>query len=192
MKRSIGTEWHYKVPLGREGMLPSDPADPAAGERENFDFVQVSRSYLKDWRQLTKKNPLASEILMYFIEHMAKTTNAVVCSYDTLCDITGVSRRTVARAISVLKADSWIDAVKIGNATAYAINARAFWQTSRNMKKYAIFQATVIAGESEQDKEYLENAKKPIRHIPIIGDIGRVVHNGEKLPPPDQQDLDLD
>lgn len=166
--------------------------DPASDERDNFDFVQVSRGYLKDWRALTKKNPLATEILMYFVEHMGRTTNAVVCSYDTLCDITGVSRRTVARAISLLKKESWVDAVKIGNATAYAINARVFWQASRNKKRFAIFSATVIASEKEQDDDYQINAEKPIRHIPIVGDVGRVIHDSQQLPPPDQLDMDLD
>lgn len=153
-------------------------------------FVQVSRAYLKEWRALTRRSPLASEILMYFIEHMGKTTNAVVCSYQTLCETTGVSRRSVARAIKILKDDAWVDAVKIGNATAYAINARAFWQARNNLKKYAIFQATVIASESEQDAEYHANAKRPIRNIPFIGD-SRPIVGGDALPPPDQQDLDL-
>ena len=103
-------------------------------ECQNLDFVQVSRTYLKEWRALTRKNPLASEILMYLIEHMGRTTNAVVCSYVTLTEVTGMSRSSVARAMRVLKDDAWIDAVKIGNATAYGINARAFWQASRNQK----------------------------------------------------------
>lgn len=161
-------------------------------ECQNLDFVQVSRTYLKEWRALTRKNPLASEILMYLIEHMGRTTNAVVCSYVTLTEVTGMSRSSVARAMRVLKDDAWIDAVKIGNATAYGINARAFWQASRNQKKYAIFQATVIASATEQDAGVVDQAT-PLRYIPFVGAQGaRLIPTNEPLPPPDQQDLQLE
>ncbi|EPP7164418.1 replication/maintenance protein RepL, partial [Escherichia coli] len=56
----------------------------------NFNFVQVSRAYLKEWRALTRKSPIASEILMYLVENMGRTTNAVVCSYTTLMEVTAV------------------------------------------------------------------------------------------------------
>lgn len=161
---------------------------------KGLDFVQVSRAYLKEWRGLTKKSPLASEILMYFIEHMGKTTNAVVCSYATLVEITGMSRATVARAVKILRDDNWIEGIKIGGANAYAINARAFWQASNNQRKYAIFQATVIAARSEQDSDYDKRARQKIRHIPFVGAEARstrVITSNEALPPPDQQDLDL-
>lgn len=160
---------------------------------DNVNFVQVSRLYLKEWRLLTKKNALACEILMYLIEHMGRTTNAIVCSYTTLMEITGVSRASVARAVKVLKDDRWVEAVKVGNATAYCINANAFWQASRNQKKYAIFQATVIASSSEQESGFHEKAKHKLRYIPFVDETNdRVLVGDELLPPPDQTDLDLD
>ena len=134
---------------------------------DNYDFVQVSRGYLKHMRELARKSPLAHEILYYLVEHMGRTTNAVVVSYATLCEVTGVSRPSVGRAVKLLKDDNWVDAVKIGNATAYCVNARAFWQAGRNQKKYAKFQATVIASESEQGASYPEKAKEKLTYIPI-------------------------
>lgn len=101
-------------------------------DEENHNFVQVSRAYLKQMRELARKNFLAHEILYYLVEHMGRTTNVVVVSYATLCEITGVSRSIVGRAVKVLKDDCWVDAVKIGNATAYCVNARAFWQAKSN------------------------------------------------------------
>lgn len=166
--------------------------DTVECQPENYNFVQVSRSYLKEWRGLTRKNPLATEILMYLIEHMGRTTNAVVCSYKTLEEITDVSRASVARAIKILKEDNWIESVKIGNATAYGVNARAFWQAKRNQKQYAIFQATVIASSSEQESDFHKKIKQPLRQIPFVGKAERVILNSdEQLPSPDQQDLDL-
>lgn len=159
---------------------------------KNYDFVQVSRLYLKQMRSLARKSPLAHEILYYLVEHMGRTTNAVVVSYNTLCEVTGVSRPTVARAIKLLKDENWIDAVKIGNATAYCVNARAFWQAKRNQRHYAVFQATVIASESEQDSNFREKAKQPLTYVPIIGERERAVTSTDEiLPPPDQQDLEL-
>lgn len=165
--------------------------DVTAG-RDNFDFVQVSRQYMKQMRQLARKSPVAHELLYYFVEHMGKTTNAVIVSYATLMEITGVSRPTVGRAIKTLKDDNWVDTIKVGNATAYCVNARAFWQAARNQKHYAKFQATVIASESDQESNFREKAKMPINHIPIVGKAERIRAGGDELPPPDQQDLDLD
>lgn len=169
-----------------EYQAPQEGAEP----RDNFNFVQVNRNYLRDWRSLTRRNPLASEILMYLIENMGKTNNAVVCSYLTLTEVTGVSRSSVARAVKTLKDDRWIESIKIGNATAYCVNASVFWQSSRNLKKYAIFQATVIASASEQDSDFF-NKEQDLRFIPFVGKNDRVVVPDDELPPPDQKDLDL-
>ncbi|MCX3506454.1 plasmid replication initiation protein, partial [Escherichia coli] len=82
--------------------------------------------------------------------------------------ITGVSRPTVGRAIKLLKDDNWIDTVKVGNANAYCVNEKVFWQAGRNQRKYAIFSATVIASESEQDEGFQEKAKQKLNYIPIV------------------------
>lgn len=164
---------------------------PALADAQNFEFVQVSRLYLRQMRALARKSPLAHEILYYLVEHMGRTTNAVVVSYTALCEVTGVSRPTVGRAIKLLKDDNWIDAVKIGNATAYCVNARAFWQAARNQKKYAIFQATVIASESEQDASYPAKQKEKLTYVPVVERGAKVTVGADELQPPDQQDLDL-
>lgn len=160
-------------------------------ENDNYNFVQVSKGYLQAMRKLARKSPLAHEILYYFVEHMGVNTNAVVCSYKTLCEITGVSRPTVGRAIKLLKDDNWVDAVKIGNATAYAVNERVFWQSGRANRKYAIFSATVIASENEQDSDYHEKVKQKLTYIPIIEDNETISVTNEPLPPPDQSEMDV-
>jgi Fe2+ or Zn2+ uptake regulation protein len=164
---------------------------PESQEKENFDFIQMSRGYLKQMRNLARKSPIAHEILYYLVEHMGRTTNAVVVSYATLCEITGVSRPTVARAVRLLKDLNWVDAVKVGSATAYCVNAKVFWQAARNQKKYAIFQATVIAAETEQESSYPEKYKEDLTYIPVIGKNEKPVISDEKLPPPDQGDLNI-
>lgn len=161
--------------------------------KDNYNFVQVSRGYLAQMRKLARKSPIASEILFYLVEHMGRTTNAVVCSYKTLQEATGLSRTSVANAIKILKTDNWIDAIKIGNATAYCVNERVFWQSGRNHRQYAIFSATVIASASEQESDYHQKAKTKLTHIPFIESKDTVVVNqNEKLDPPDQIDLELE
>ena len=169
------------------------PGEPAEDHPtiENYNFVQLSRNYLREMRGLARKSPVAHEILYYLVEHMGRTTNAVVCSRSVLAEVTGCSIATVGRAIRVLKDDSWIDTVKIGNASAYCVNERVFWQAARNQRQYAVFSATVIAAASEQDSDFREKAKQKLTYIPIIEDSDIPVTGQDHLPPPDQQDLDL-
>ena len=146
---------------------PDDPSE-AHPTTDNYNFVQVSRSYLREMRGLARKSPVAHEILYYFVEHMGRTTNAVVCSRNVLAEVTGCSIATVGRAIRVLKDDNWIDTVKIGNASAYC-----------------------IAAASEQDSDFREKAKQKLTYIPVIEDSDIAVAGKDQLPPPDQQDLDI-
>lgn len=170
---------------------PGEPTE-AHPNAENYNFVQLSRNYLKEMRGLARKSPVAHEILYYLVEHMGRTTNAVVCSRNVLAEVTGCSIATVGRAIRVLKDDNWIDTVKIGNASAYCVNERVFWQAARNQRQYAVFSATVIAAASEQDSDFREKAKQKLTYIPIIEDDNRMlVNTDESLPPPDQADMDL-
>ena len=173
-------------------MVASPEETPESHDvRDNYNFVQISRGYLTQMRKLARASPIAHEILYYLVEHMGRTTNAVVCSYGTLCEVTGVSRPTVGRAIKLLKDENWIDTVKIGNASAYCVNERVFWQAGRNQRKYAVFSATVIASASEQDSNFKEKAKQKLTYIPIIEDNNIAVTGKDELPPPDQQDLDI-
>ncbi len=162
-----------------------------SGEK-NYNFVQISRGYLKNWRALIRKNSLSAEILMFLIEKMGRTTNAVVCSYKTLTELTGYSRTSIANSLKILRDDNWIETVKIGNATAYCVNERVAWQASRNQRNYAIFSATIVASESEQENDFQKKSKEKLTYIPIIEKNEIVLTGNEELDPPDQLDLNLE
>lgn len=81
--------------------------------------------------------------------------------------------------------------MKIGNASAYCVNERVFWQAGRNQRQYAVFSATVIAAASDQDSDFHNKAKHKLTYIPVIRDNDIPVTGTDQLPPPDQQDLDL-
>ncbi len=85
---------------------------PTVTDKDNYNFIQLSREYLKEMRALVRKNALAHEVLYFFVEHMGRTTNAVICSYKVLQELTGKSRPSVARAIRVLREDNWIETIK--------------------------------------------------------------------------------
>ena len=155
----------------------------------NYNFVQLSRSYLSQMRHLARKSPISSEILFYLVEHMGRTTNAVVISQQALSEVIGVTRQTISRALRVLREDNWIDVVKIGNVNAYCVNERAFWQAKRNQRSYAIFSATVIATESEQPKNFREKAREKLTYIPVIEAEDIPITGSDELPPPDQLDM---
>lgn len=160
-----------------------------ANEPRNVNFVQWDRRSMAAFRGLTSKNPLAAEMLIWMAEKMGRD-NALVCSYETLMSITGKSRPTVARAIKVLKEDSWVQAVRIGSATAWVINSAVFWTSSAHGKQYSQFHATVIASRDEQDESEL--AKKDLLRPPMWRSGERPVPGPQDLPPPDQKDLELE
>lgn len=159
--------------------------------KDNYNFVQLNKGYLKEMRGLASKSPVGMQILFYLTEHMGRTTNAVVCSYKVLQEVTGLSRSSIANGVRVLKDDNWIDAIKIGGSTAYCINERVLWQAGRNQRRYAKFSATVIASETEQDSDYHKRAKTKLTHVPVIEDGEFVSISNERLDPPDQDELDV-
>lgn len=171
--------------------MDTETKNTQVGEK-NYNFVQISRSYLKNWRALIRKNPLSAEILMFLIEKMGRTTNAVVCSYKTLTELTGYSRTSIANSLKILRDNNWIETVKIGNATAYCVNERVAWQASRNQRNYAIFSATIVASESEQENNFQKKSKEKLTYIPIIEKNEIVLTGNEDLDPPDQLDLNLE
>jgi hypothetical protein len=160
-------------------------------DNDNYNFVQLNKGYLKEMRGLSRKSPVAMQMLLYFTEHMGRTTNAVVCSYKTLQEVTGLSRTSVAKGIKLLKEDNWLDAVKIGNATAYCVNERALWQAGRNQRQYAKFSATVIASASEQGSDYHNRAKTKLTHVPVIESNEITSISNDRLDPPDQDEMDV-
>jgi hypothetical protein len=161
------------------------------GEK-NYNFIQISREYLKSWRALIRKNSLSAEILMLLIEKMGRTTNAVVCSYKTLTELTGYSRTSIANSLKILRDDNWIETIKIGNATAYCVNERVAWQASRNQRNYAMFSAIIVASESEQENDFQKKSKEKLTYIPIVETNEIILTGNEKLDPPDQLDLNLE
>jgi len=156
--------------------MSTEPAKHGPKEHDadkNFRFVQLSTDHLNAWGDLCIEKPLAAKLLFFLVERMGTKNNAVICSYQTLQESLQVSRTTVANAVKHLKQNNWIAAIKVGSATAYCVNERVAWRSSRNLRKYAMFSATVIASESEQDKDFFNNYKEELKVVPFV-------ENGER------------
>ena len=125
---------------------------------KNADFVQVTRAELRAIAELGQKNSLSLSLLMMLAQTMNKQ-NAVLMSYETMQALTGKSRSSLVRAMSVLKKDNWIQTIKIGTANAYVVNDAVFWTDKGDKKKFANFSAQVVTTLDEQDKDLREKSK---------------------------------
>lgn len=163
--------------------------------RNNYNFLQLEKRSIKEIRRLAKESPAAHEILLLLAEKMNRE-NAIMCSSQTLQELTGRSRPTVTRAIKVLRDEKWVQVVKIGTANCYLINNAVFWQSAGD-RKHSHFRAAIVASASEQDEDPVAMAKTKLKHFPYL-EIREAVQSGadvlvtnEELPPPDQGELGL-
>jgi hypothetical protein len=153
------------------------------------DFVQVTRGYISEMRSLGKRSPLAHSMLWLLIERMNKT-NAIVISQKAMAELLDAHKGSISRAAKMLSDERWVQVVKIGTSNAYVVNSQVIWRANnRNGKRYTVFNAEVIASESEQsDLAAWDNME--LRHVPVISKSEKVVQGNEDLPPPDQREID--
>lgn len=151
-------------------------------------YYMMSRAAEKNLRALQKENPTAALVFSVIRENMQMGTNAVTISNPVLAKILGKSARTVARATKHLAEHAYVQIVKVGNTNTYVVNEQVAFAGSKGQRK-AVFSATVVAHECEQDEGW--DQVKKLKAIPIIYDDERPVLSEEVLPPPDQTDLDL-
>ncbi|MGL4666483.1 MAG: replication/maintenance protein RepL [Saezia sp.] len=155
--------------------------------KNTADFVQFTRGYLKEMRDLTIKSPLAASILLFLTERMTRQ-NAIVISQKTLAEITNSERTSVNKAVKLLQGDNWIQVVKIGSTNGYLINSKVVWR-SHQEKRYGYFNAEVVVSETEQTQSIEELENQPLKDIPSVNKGEMPILDNAELPPPDQKDL---
>jgi len=156
-------------------------------QKNPADFLQVTRGYLKDMRELAKRSPAAHQVLWLLAERMNRT-NAVVISQKTMGQILGYSRATLSRAIALLKNECWVQVVTTGTSNAYIVNSKVLWR-DHGGKRYASFFAEVVVSEEEQAHPIEQWDGVELRNLPILSATEQVLVTEEDLPPPDQKDL---
>lgn len=167
-------------------LLAREKAEEEA--KKNHNFVQVEKRSLRDIRGLIDRSPNAAKLLFIMAEKMNRQ-NALLCSFKTLQEITGLSRTTLSNAVSLLKQEHWVQVIKVGTANAYVVNSRVFWQSFGNMK-HAVFNATIIATAEEQDKETWDNIE--LRSFPMLASAEEAkLLNPTPKPKKDPRQIDL-
>lgn len=151
-------------------------------------WVQTERAAHEAWAALIDQSPQAAKI-MHILTARIEDHNAVVVSQDTLAKLAKASRRTVQRALTVLRDGNWIDIRQIGpNGTvnAYVINDRVAWADRRDNLRLSIFSATVIADAEEQPDRDQLNRLPSLHRLPALFDGEVQLPSGMGLPPVSQ------
>lgn len=161
----------------------------SAKNKVSGGYYMMSRRAEKNLRALQRENSSASLVFSVIREHMQIGTNAVTISNEALAQILGISTRTVARATKHLKDKNYVQVVKIGSSNTYVVNEQVAFAGNVGQRK-AVFSATVVAHECDQQEDW--NTVKKLKAVPVIYEDERVILGVDELPPPDQQDLDLD
>lgn len=160
----------------------------ATKNRVTGGYYMMSRQAEKNLRNIQRESPSAALMFSVIREHMQIGTNAVTVSQAALGQILNLSRSTISRASKYLADNQYVQIVKTGNVSTYVVNEQVAFAGSAGQRK-AVFSATVIAHECEQDEGW-EKVQK-LKAVPLIYEDERVILGGDELPPPDQNDLDL-
>lgn len=146
-------------------------------------WVQTERKAHEQWAALTVRSPRAAAIMHLLVANMGHQ-NAVVISQKTLAKMSGYHVNTVARALSDLEADHWIQIVQIGasgTVNAYVVNSNIAWGESRDqMHRLSVFHATVVADAAEQPEGRI--GRGDLRILPIIHPPEEAMPHGEGEP----------
>jgi len=160
----------------------------ATKNRVSGGYYMMSRQAEKNLRNIQRESPSAALMFSVIREHMQIGSNAVTVSQAALGKILNLSRSTISRASKFLADKQYVQIIKTGNVSTYVVNERIAFAGNAGQRK-AVFSATVIAHECEQDEGWDTVTK--LKAVPVIYEDERVFLGGDELPPPDQHDLDL-
>ena len=155
------------------------------------NWVQTERAAHEAWAALIAKAPKAAQIMHILTANIGEH-NAVVISQKNLMRLTGTSRRTVQRALSVLEKDRWIELRQIGqNGTinAHVINDRVAWSGKRDGIRYSLFSAAIVLSDDEQPDSEKLGQQPALRPLPSLFQDEHQLPTGDGLPPPSEPSL---
>jgi hypothetical protein len=160
-------------------------------QKPKGNWVQTDRSSHEAWAALTRKSPLAAQV-MHLLAARVGDHNAVVISQGTLAHLAGASRRGVQNAISILERERWIELRQIGDrgtVNAHVLNDRVVWSGARDGLRTSLFSAVVVVSDIEQpDREDL-GAQQPLRQVPRLYQDEQQLPTGDGLLPPSEPSL---
>jgi Fe2+ or Zn2+ uptake regulation protein len=126
---------------------------------KRISYAQLYTLHMPDLRKLNAISPAATNILLVLIEIMNRR-NAIVISVEGIERISGYSKSTVIRALSLLEGSNFIQRIRADSATVIVINNAVAWKDKPAYRaRMAEFDARVIAFDFEQFGE-IESKKK--------------------------------
>lgn len=117
------------------------------------EWYQFNKDHTASMLWLAKTDPNAMQILFFLLDQM-DNLNAVVCSHKVMEEALNMSRRTITRAVKLLKEHNFVQVLKSGATNAYTVNKRIAWSSWGTNYKYCKFEANVLIAQSEQDTEF--------------------------------------
>lgn len=177
------------VPVSRTGvrvMTGNSVATRLPPQKTRGTFVQTDRASHEAWAGLTRKSPLAAQ-LMHLLAARVGDHNAVVISQGTLAKLANASRRGIQKGLAILEQDRWIELVQVGDrgtVNAYVINDRVAWTKGRDGLRYSLFSAVVVASDDEQPDQADLGNQPTLRRLPRMDE--RQLPSGNGLPPVSQ------
>ena len=147
-----GNELEMFIKLKKMMQQEEDNKQELEEEKKNMNFIQIYRDNMPELRWLMIKQPFASSLLFFILEHM-DTKNALACSYSVFEDYFEKSRMTIYRAIKILEENGFIDVLKMGTSNVYLVNQDLAWTSHNTNKKYAKYDGKILVSKKE-NKDY--------------------------------------
>lgn len=155
-------------------------------------WVQTDRATHEAWAQLSLRTPRAAAVMHLICSQMLEGSEAVIVSWSTLSELSGLSVSTIRRAVSELAAGDWVQVVRVGKGgcNAIVVNSRVGWTKPRDKIHFARFGATVIASSTEQEDQDLLQDNRPLKKLPMMRGREQQLPAGPGEFPPSQPGLD--
>jgi len=126
-------------------------------------WYQFNLDHNKDMMWLARNASKAHLILLFLLEQM-DGYNAVMCSYQVLCDALNIGRTTASQAVKILKDKGFIAVLKSGTSNVYVVNSDLAWKSWGKNKQYCKFPANIILSATE-NTEFLPPIKTKINML---------------------------
>lgn len=129
-------------------------------------WYQFNLEHNKEMIWLAKNAPRAHIILLFLIEQM-DGYNAVMTSYQVLCEALDIGRTTASQSVKILRDKGFISILKSGTSNVYVVNDDLAWKSWGKNRKYCKFPANIILSISENPDYNTELESKNIKQIDI-------------------------
>jgi hypothetical protein len=131
----------------------------------NAPFFQFRKHNFKFIRKLIDENLIASKMFMFLVENMNESTNSLVVSQESLCEVLECKRTSIYNATKHLIEEKYIQVLKSGSNNVYCVNADIVWTRRAAQLYHARFNTSIYLTSSEQDEEQKVKIKKTFEKI---------------------------